>query len=492
MAENTEWLDAKSIEERLLDQVGDAIGGAGSLSVISGGSVDERHSIITHVLEEAEGMGCLVTVCNCTPTSSWVEPLSAALSALNSSLGENNDTPTPSIPDILSEPERSYREEMSWLDRLRAVAGENTVVVAVEDMSVASMATINLLCFLSRNTGGMNALFIVTHRSLDDDLLLIKKLGGVRRYVQVNEIHLHTRLEAHKDEDEVLVQHDAVVNKVEPRTGDISGPTPAISLIVGHIGSSRSALASGETIGSISDAQTALERSLSMGHQGLVLDSCIALGMSMTQAGREKEALEILDRAIVLAIMVDEPLSLCISRILRSELLLFSVGEPDSAFLEATSAGELSRQTLDEAHWIEPLALLALLEARNGWRERAEKIFREALSLLDKYPLDALVLERMLLALTAAILLESRHDLRGMNARYGEAEILARGTDRPEYWGAIVSLQHGRSLLILKRPLEAKVHLDQAVLRFDRIGNKVQSARASRASKESEAGPLLD
>jgi hypothetical protein len=231
---------------------------------------------------------------------------------------------------------------------------------------------------------------------------------------------------------------------------------------------------------------------MSIGHHGLVLDSCTALGLSMTQAGGEKEALESLDRAIGLAITVGEPLSQYVARIRRSELLLFSVGEPDSAYVEAASAGELSRQTLGEAHWIEPLALLAIIEARNGRREQAEKFFCDASSLLDKQQVDTLVLERMLLALAAAILLEYRHDLMGMNARYGEAEVLASGTDSPGYWGAIVSLQHGRSLLMLKRPREAKVHLDQAARQFDRLGNSVQSARASRASEESETGPVLD
>jgi hypothetical protein len=492
MAEYTGSLDSKSIKEMMLDQVGDAIGGDGSLSVISGGSVDERHSIITHVLEEAEGMGCLVAVCDCTRTGSKAEPLSTAMSALSSSIGEFRGSSTPTMVENVSEPERSYREEMAGLGQLRAVTNKNAVVVVVEELGLASLATVSMFCFLARNVGGMNALIIATHRSLDDDRLLLEKLGGVRHDVQVNHIHLQAGAEDHNYKGNVLDQHDAVVHMVEPMTRGVSGESPLISQIVGHISSSRCALASGDTRGSISEAQTALERSMSIDHHGLVLDSCTAVGVSMTQAGREKEALEAFDRAIGLAMVVGEPRSQFIARILRSELLLFSVGEPDSASVEAASAGEFSRQALDETHWIEPMALLAIIEARNGRRERAEKLFCEASSMLEKHTIDSLFLERMLLALAAAILLESRYDLKGMNARYGEAEVLAYGTDRPGYWGAIVSLQHGRSLLMLKRPREAKEQLDQAAQRFQRLGNNLQSARASRASEESEAGPMLD
>ena len=64
---------------------------------------------------------------------------------------------------------------------------------------------------------------------------------------------------------------------------------------------------------------------------------------------------------------------------------------------------------------------MAMIEARNGRRDRAEKAFCDASGMLETRPTDRLILERMLLALAAALLLESRHDLVGMNARYGEA-----------------------------------------------------------------------
>jgi tetratricopeptide (TPR) repeat protein len=214
--------------------------------------------------------------------------------------------------------------------------------------------------------------------------------------------------------------------------------------------------------------------------------------MALTQAGRENESLDVLDHAIDLATTVGEPLSQFLARIRRSELLLFSVGEPDSAFVEAASAGELWSQTREEALRIEPLALMAIVEARNGRKDRAEKAFCDAAGLLEKQPVDKLVLERMMLSLAAAMLLESRHDLNGMNARYGEAMVLAAGTDSPEYWGATISLQHGRSLLRLSRPKEARAHLEEASRRFDRLGNAVQSARVKRAVEESKVGPVLD
>jgi tetratricopeptide (TPR) repeat protein len=231
---------------------------------------------------------------------------------------------------------------------------------------------------------------------------------------------------------------------------------------------------------------------LSIGHYGLLLDSYTALGVALTQQGQEKEALEAFDQAIALAMTVGELLPQHLARIRRAELLHFSVGESDSAFAEAVRAQELWSRSPEDLHRIEPLALMAIIEARNGRRDRAERSFCEASLMLEPQPADQLMLERTLLAMAAALLLESRHDLNGMKARYAEAGVLATGTDSPGYWAAAVSLQHAESLLRLRRPREAKVQLEEASGRFALLGNAVQSARAQRALRESESGPALD
>ena len=289
--------------------------------------------------------------------------------------------------------------------------------------------------------------------------------------------------------NEPLVRHRVIVRTAD-ETSCIS--SAIVQQINGLIVSSQNSLASGNTSASVSDARSALVSAASIGHHGLVLDANIALGSALMQSGREREALEALDRAIRLSIIVGEPLSQYLARVKRAELLLFSIGEPDSACTEAAAAEEISRQRLENGTRIEPLALKALIEARNGRRERAEISFCEASGMLENEPVGAYILERMLLAMAAAMLLESRFDLGGMNVRYDEAAVLATGTVFPEYWAAIVSFQRANSLLRLRRPREAKAHLDEACLRFGGLCNEVQSSRAKRASQGSDVGIMLD
>ena len=255
---------------------------------------------------------------------------------------------------------------------------------------------------------------------------------------------------------------------------------------------SRSALGSGNVVVSIDNARSALEGSRSIGHNGLMIDAHLALGNALGQEGMEKEALEAFDQAIGLSATVGEVMPQYLAHLAKSELLLFSVGEPDTALAEALSAAELWPHSPDDPRRIEPVALMAVIEARNGRRDRAERTFCEASAMLESQPADKMVMERMLLALAAALLLESRYDLHGMNKRYGEAAVLATGTAHPAYWAATVSMEQGRSLLRLRRPRESRSHLDEASIGFEQLGNAVQSGRARRAAESSEVGPVLE
>jgi hypothetical protein len=489
MAESREPGDATSIEERLIDQVGDAIGGEGSLSFLSGGSVGHRHSVIAHVLEEAVVMGCLVAVCDCARSAKDIEPLTAALYALDKGVSGGTQTAKPRMPPAPIPAERSYRAEMAGLNTLRSIARNDPVVLVVEGLETADKATIKMLLFLARNIGDMNVLMIATHRSLEEDQLIVEGIEGIRHEALVHDLHIHS-LVGDPKEDEVPIRHPAAVQNVE--MGGVSAPLPSATLITERISSSHAALASGNVRGSIDHAQAALSDSICIGHYGLMIDSYLALGVALTQAGRERGSLDALDHAIGLAMTVGEVRSQHAARVRRSELLLFSVGEPDSAYTEAASAAALWSMTPAEPLRIEPLALMAIVQAGNGRRDRAERAFCDASDMLESQPADKLALERMMLALAAALLLESRQDLSGMNKIYGEAVVLATGTDSPEYWAAMVSLQQGRSLLRLRRPRESKSHLDDATRRFDGLGNAVQSARVKRAAEESEVGPVLD
>jgi hypothetical protein len=483
MVDHMQSEDAKGIEEKLIDELGDAIGGEGSLSLLTGGSIEQRHSVIANVLEEAEGMGCQVTVCDCSRSSTGNEPLSMALSEIQRGGGRNHGSSTFPMPGFHDQPERSYRSEMEGLDLLRSITKDDSLILVLEEIGTANKATLQMFTFLARNIGDMSVLMVATHRSLDDDRLLVDILEGIRREVLVHDLHLHARA-GNLDEKEHLIRHEDAALGIG-NTGPLS---ISIDRIAGHISSSKSALASGDVPGSIKLAQTALDESASICHYGLMLDSNVTLGAALTQAGREKEAMETIGRGISLAITVGEVHSLHIARVLRSELLLFSVGEPDSALEEAASAMQLWSQSPEESHRIRPLALMSIIEARNGRCDRAEKAFCEAAAILESQPIDQFILERTQMALAAALLLESRHDLNGMNTRYAEAMVLATGTEWPEYWAAVVSLQQVHSLLRLGRPREAKTHMEEVSRRFDRLGNAIQSARVKRADEGPEMG----
>jgi hypothetical protein len=489
MTQDTGQPDSRGIEERLLDQVADTIGGVGSLSIISGGSADQRHETASRLLEEAEGMGCVTLMCDCTHSISGSERLFTALSDLWRSLGGNVEETSSDSTNGIWPSDRSYRREMKVLELLRTMTSENSVVIVMEEMGAADQATMCLVSFLARNLGGMSAMIIANHSLPAEDQNFLEMIEELKHDIPVHELHIH--------EVEGVWHGKAIParNDVPSEIGvdETDGRFATMTLqIKGLLISSQTALAAGNVISSVHDAQDALKDSISIGHQGLQLDSYVALGVALTQAGKEKESLHALDMAINLAITLGEPLSQRLARLRKSELLLFSTGEPDSALSEAVSANRPGSRKMDETSMIEPLALSAVIEARNGRRDRAEKAFCDASGMLERRPTDELVLERMLLALAAALLLESRHDLAGMNARYAEAEVLASGTDSPVFWSAMMIQQHGLSLLRLKRPREARSLLDRSALQFDRLGNAVQSARVKRTVQESDAGPLLD
>ena len=487
MTQDTGQLDSQGLEEALMDQVADAIGGVGSLSIISGGSAGHRHGTTSRLLHEAEGMGCITLMCDCTRPVSRSEPMLAATSDLWESLDAGTGETSCGSTCCIWPPDRSYRREMKVLGLLESMVAHNTVVIVVEEMGSADLATMCVVSFLARNLGKMNAIIIATHSLPAEDQLFLEMIGELKHDVTVHE-HVIRDLDVVHQGDAILTRHDA-----PPESGVVEGRFTTMALhISGLLISSRAALASGNVLVSIQKAEEARDDSVATGHRGLQLDSCIALGVALTQAGRERESLQALDSAIELATTLGEPASQRTARLRKSELLLFSVGEPDSALSEAVSANGLGARMMDGTSMIEPLALMAVIEARNGRRDRAEKAFCDASSMLEPRPTDELVLERMLLALAAALLLESRHDLAGMNARYGEAEVLASGTDSPMFWSATMEMQHGLSLLRLRRPREAKDHLDRSALQFDPLGNAVQRDRVKRISQESEAGPLLD
>ena len=486
MAERTVSLEAKGIEEKLLDQVADAIGGQGSLIIVSGGSVEERHALIAQVVEEAEGMGCLVALSDYSRSRSGSESISESLMALDRTMGGKA---TATMLGGVSRSDRSYGEEMAMLEILRSACSETPVIVAMEEAGGSSLSSIDMLCFLARNIGGISSTIIVTHRSLELDPLLVRRLEILGHEMLVHKHHFHTGV-GKETNGGLPIDHMPIHQVGVPRITDPS--SLVLVQIADQIRSSEEALASGDPIASITRAEMAWQNSMSVGHYGFKLDSYIAMGAAMTQAGWEKEALRTLGQAVDLAGTLGEFRSQYIAHIKRSELLLFSVGEPDSACAEASIAEEISTLRLEEPLKIEPLTLRAIIEAINGRRERAGAAFCEATTLLEKQPVEALVLQRTLLALAAAMLLEARHDLNGMNQRYAEAEVLAGGTAHSVYWEAVVSLQRGRSLLRLKRPQEAKGHLDLAADRFDRLGNAIQSARARKAIEVSEEGIMLE
>ncbi len=489
MTQDAGQFDTRDFETALIDQVADAIGGSGSISIVSGGSAGQRHEAISRLLREAEGMGCITSVCDCTRPTCRSEPLlTALLDSWESSCGKAGELSGGSSFCPWSS-DRSYRVEMKVLELLESMTSENTVVIVLEEMETADLATMSVVRFLARNLGRRNAIIIATHSLPEEDRQFLEMVEELKHNVTV---HLHRIGEA----DEVqLGKAIPTVHDAPPETGadEREGRfTTMARHILGLLISSRAALASGNVPISVQEAEEAIEESSAIGHRGLHLDSCIALGVALTQAGKEEESLRALDRAIDLATILGEPASQRTARLRKSELLLFSAGEPDSALSEAASANGLSSGKMDGTDLIEPLALMAVIEARNGRRDRAEKAFCDASRMLEIRPTDELVLERMLLALAAALLLESRHDLVGMNARYGEAEVLASGTDSPIFWSATMMMQHGLSLLRLRRPREAKAHLEGSGPQFDLLGNAVQCARVRRTVQESEAGPLLD
>jgi hypothetical protein len=378
---------------------------------------------------------------------------------------------------------------MAGLHLLRSIAADNTVVVIVEEIGAADLDTMGLFNFLARSVLGMNVAFVATHSRMEDDRTLEKMLDGLRCEIEV-QVHRLPETGRKPNCNGIPTQHLSPIQVEAASAVDHFSVTEP--LVKCKIRSSQAALMSGDVAGSVRDAKAALQDSTSIAHYGLMLDSYIALGVSLTEAGGEDEALRALETAIDLARVINEPSSKRDAHLRKAELLLFSIGEPDSAFRDATIADDIGSRTLDRSLRLGPLALTAIIEAGNGPRDRAEKVFCDASGILDELPTDSHVQERMMLALAAALLLESRHDLAGMNARYGEAEVMATGTDSPVYWSAVMSLQHARSLLRLRRPREARSHLDVSAQQFERLGNAVQLARVRRIIVESEAGPVPD
>jgi hypothetical protein len=474
--------DRKDIEERLLDHVSDAIGGEGSVTVLSRGSTDGRGEIVSHVLEEAEGMGCLVIRHDCSKPSSdrslaakiagSVSPSSDVVAARHAAAEAPHE-------------DRSYRAEMAILDMLRSATRENAVVLAMEELGRADRATLDLFGFLARNVGGREILIIGTTGSLDDDPDISSLIAGIGAYSLVHSVHLHG-----PDSGEgpgPAVSHEG---RHAGAVGDkVTAPSSQAMAITANLRSSRDLLAAGNATGSEREARKALEGSRAIGHHGLELDSRMALGLALTHMGREGEALEAFDDAAALARTLGEATSWHMAMMRRSELKLFSIGEPDSAVVDPAAAPQ---SLLEERFGIEPLAITALVEAWGGRRDRAERAFCEASESIERFPVDSLILERLLLAMAAASLLEGRFDLAGMNLRYQEAQVLATGTEHPLYWGPTVSLQRGRSLLRLKRPSDAKAQMEEAARGFEELGNQVQSARARRATDDSDKGIMLD
>jgi tetratricopeptide (TPR) repeat protein len=481
--------DAGDIELRLVDLAGDAMGGKGSVTFISGGSVDRRRSIIARVLMETEEMGCLTVICDCRRPLSGNEPLAEALLALRKVIEGGAAAYPPVPPEGVWPSDRSYRAEMEGLDLLRSITENSTTVVVIEEMGAADLDTMAMFQFLARNIGRMGAMMVVTHSRMDEDQIAMKMLDELRDEVAVQELHLPVTADDMKDRG-ASAGHAAPAERAANRTA--CQRPEATSLIENHIRSSRAAMATGDISGSINYAYAALSDSMSIEHFGFVLDSYTLLGESLTQAGKEKEAFDILDKAIDLSTVIGELPSQRNAHLRKAELLLFSIGEPDSALKEAIMADRIASRSSSELDRIEPLGMVAIIEARNGRRDRAEKAFCDASGTLDGQPLDTFIKERMLLALAASLLLEARNDMVGMNARYGEAEVLATATSSPTYWSAAMSLQHGRSLLRLRRPREAIRNLDESARLFERLGNPLQCARVKRAIEGSELGPMPD
>ncbi len=480
-------VDVCFIEERLTDLVGDALGGKGSFSLVSGGSADGRHAIITHLRDEAEAMGCLTVVHNCACPGHGAACLIDALSAQWTAIGGKAGSILADRAECARQSDRSYQREMGGLDLLRCMAAENTIVVVIEEIGSADLETVALLIFLARNVGDLNVMMIATHSRLEEDPLLIKMMNGLRCDVTVHE---HTIHQNEEDGCGGVVSHPtSELREISDRPDHVSD---AALKIKERMECARAALGTGNIIDSTNEARTALSDSRAIGHHGFELDTCILLGVSLTQAGEEKEAYEVLDKAICLAKMTGELVSQRDAHLRKAELLLFSIGEPDSALTEAVIAEEIGSRTSDKLHRIGSLVLEAMIEAGNGRKDRAEKAFCEASVILEGQPVLGFIKERMLMALAGALLLESKHDLAGMNARYGEAGVLATATEAPDYWSATISMLHGRSLLRLRRPREAKGHLEAAAMKFELMGNAVQSGRVKRAIKESEKGPVPD
>jgi tetratricopeptide (TPR) repeat protein len=487
MAPDTRFEESYGIEERLIDLVGDAIGGSGSFSLLEGGSTDQRHTIISHVLTQAEEMGCLTVICDCAHPTSGIDPLAKALSALRAAIEGRKEDPSSAAPEAWSS-DRSYRREMDGLALLRSIAAVNTAVVVVEEIGSAPLDTIALIGFLARNVRGMGVTIIATVTRPGEDPILSDMLDRVRFDGEVYVLRL-SETEGYVRNGGPPAQHPAPAgwNEAPSCPG-----ADMLSAIECHIASSEKSIMSGATNEAIGEARDALKDSIAMRQFGSISDSYVALATALTQAGRECEALDAIDRAIDLSRVIGEPLSQRDARLRKAELLLFSIGEPDSALKEASIAEDIGARRSDRCLCIEPLALKAIIEAGNGRRDRAEQIFCQAIGALEGQPDEACILERMLLALAAALLMESRHDLAGMNARYGEAEVLATGTSSPIYWSAILSLQRARSLLRLRRPREARTYLERSAQLFEALGNEVQHTRAKRVAKESEAGPPMD
>jgi len=112
--------------------------------------------------------------------------------------------------------------------------------------------------------------------------------------IRVHKHHFHTG-DGKKTEDGSPIDHGAFYRLNEQRITDPS--SPILAQIADQIRSTEEALASGDPTAAIVRSKIALGNSKSIGHHGLKLDSYIVMGEALTQAGREKEALQTLDQA---------------------------------------------------------------------------------------------------------------------------------------------------------------------------------------------------
>ena len=171
------------------------------------------------------------------------------------------------------------------LDILRSVTNENTVIIALEELGMADLATIYIFLFLARNIQGMNALIIATHPAVDEDRFLVDAIESISGDVLVHDLHLHAADGTGGDKGQI--RHDAV--------SDGAGMATSSSLVAGIDGAGLLSFNGRSVLGGrcrcrrpCRTGAPGFDRHRSL---GLVLDSYMALGMALTQAGRRRNRL---------------------------------------------------------------------------------------------------------------------------------------------------------------------------------------------------------